>query len=471
MTEAKKIYVLDTNILISDPEAIFSFKDSLIAITIFSLEELDKIKSETNERAFNARKTIRTLDLLRAKGSLELGVDIGNNSVFKVILYCKDCKEKASKFVYNLENIDNKILLLAKCLEKEGYEVIFVSKDINARVKSGLINIKSQDYIQEKLSQENIYKGWIRLKVPSSELKKNNPEALKEIEKDLTVNQFIVLESQNNPLNYELYRYLGKSENSNISNFKNVKSSNLNLALEPKNVEQLMALELLLDDSIKLITLLGPAGTGKTFLALLAGLDQVLIKNNYSKILVSRPIIPLGPDIGYLPGDIQEKLLSWMQPVYDNMDFITHALGIKNFNKEGYNRNQRYKKNRYKEFENKSLFKNRVPTLDTLIRENKISLEAITYMRGRSIPYQYILIDEVQNLTAHEVKTLITRVGQGSKIILAGDPYQIDSLYLDFMNNGLVVTTNKFKGQSIFGSVYLQISERSELSKLAAEIL
>lgn len=482
MTDNKKLYILDTNVLISDPRSIYSFKDSLIAIPIFALEELDKIKAESSERAFNARSIIRTLDLLRLQGSLKSGIDIGNNTILKIIFLCPECQAKESDFIYDTKSIDNKILLLAQCLKDQGHEIEFISKDINARVKADIINIETHDYSKEALTQENIYKGWIRLSVPAIELKKAVPEILLNLEKEnkLLVNQFIVLESQNNPLNYELYRYLGNSENINAQRFKNIKSTNLNLALEPKNVEQLMALDLLLDESIKLVTLLGPAGTGKTFLVLLAGLDQVLIKNEYTKILVTRPIIPLGPDIGYLPGDIQEKLLSWMQPVYDNMDFIAHALGAKHsniyrdnnltFNKN----NQRYRKNnKYKDFENKdkNIFKNRFPTLDTLLRENKLSLEAITYMRGRSIPYQYILIDEVQNLTPHEVKTLITRVGQGSKIILAGDPYQIDSLYLDFMNNGLVTVTEKFKGQNIFGSVYLQTSERSELSRLAAEIL
>lgn len=483
MAETKKISILDTNVLISDPEAIYGFKDSIIAIPIFVLEELDNIKVESSERAFNARSIIRNLDLLRLKGSLKKGIDIGNNTILKIVFLCPDCKGKESQFPYDLNSIDNKILLLAKCFQEQGYNVEFISKDINARVKADIINIKTHDYSKVALTQENIYKGWIRLSIPAIELKKNTPDILLELEKDnkLTINQFIVLESQNNPLNYELYRYLGNSGNSNVPRFKNVKNASLNLPLEPKNVEQLMALDLLLDESIKLITLLGPAGTGKTFLVLLAGLDQILIKNEYTKMLVTRPIIPLGPDIGYLPGDIQEKLLSWMQPVYDNMDFIAHALGSKyghiyrdngrpSFNKIS---NRGHRSNSYKYFDNrdKNLFKNKFPTLDTLLRENKISLEAITYMRGRSIPYQYILIDEVQNLTPHEVKTLITRVGQGSKIILAGDPYQIDSLYLDFMSNGLVVTTDKFKGQSIFGSVYLQISERSELSKLAAEIL
>lgn len=480
MTLSNKVYILDTNVLAFDSQAIFNFEDGVVAIPIFVLEELDKFKSETSERAYNARTVIRSLDQLRSKGSLQSGVDLDNGSKLKIVFICDECEAKNFALEQNI--VDNKILLLANCLLKKGFDVKFVTKDINARVKADVLGIDSQDYLKNSVTKENLYRGWIRVSVPAIELKRDLPEELLRLEAEnlLTVNQFVILESQHNPFNYVVYRYLGQDK---PAKFKVVKAPNLNLPLEPKNVEQLMALDLLLDDSIKLVTLLGPAGTGKTFLTLLAGLDKVLIKSEYEKILVTRPVIPLGPDIGYLPGDIQEKLLSWMQPVYDNMDFIAHSLnaryssiykeeepyqGFGTGNVGNNNKRRRHGKDKSK---TTNIFPKRVPPLEVLLRENKISLEAITYMRGRSIPYQYILIDEVQNLTPHEVKTLITRVGQGSKIILAGDPYQIDSLYLDFMSNGLVVTTNKFKGHSIFGSVYLQISERSELSRLAGELL
>ena len=231
-----------------------------------------------------------------------------------------------------------------------------------------------------------------------------------------------------------------------------------------------MALDLLFDDNVQFVTLFGPAGTGKTFLALLAGLHKVLVEDAYEKILVSRPVVPLGRDIGYLPGTIEEKLRSWMLPIYDNMEFIVHSVHsgrhVEEVGHEQENNNKRKKKKRHDSREATGL-----RPLDELTHHGKLSLEAITYMRGRSIPYQFILIDEVQNLTPHEVKTLISRAGTGSKIILAGDPYQIDSPYLDFSSNGLVVTSERFKGQPVFGTVYLETSERSELSKLAGELL
>ncbi|MCL5436643.1 MAG: PhoH family protein [Candidatus Dependentiae bacterium] len=232
-----------------------------------------------------------------------------------------------------------------------------------------------------------------------------------------------------------------------------------------------MACDLLFDDEVQLVTLFGPAGTGKTFLALVAGLHKLLIEHEYKKVLVARPVEPLGRDIGYLPGDIQEKLYSWMQPVRDNMDFIMykaqsqHERGAYDEGEE--RQEEKHEKGRRRRRDSRW----KIPSLEELTRTDRVSLEAIAYMRGRSIPDQYILIDEVQNLTPREVKTLITRVGEGSKIILAGDPYQIDSPYLDFSSNGLVISSEKFKGQQLVGTVFLDKSERSELSTLAAQLL
>jgi PhoH-like ATPase len=222
---------------------------------------------------------------------------------------------------------------------------------------------------------------------------------------------------------------------------------------------------------VEFVTLFGPAGTGKTFLALLAGLHKVLTEDSYEKMLISRPVVPLGRDIGYLPGDVKEKLHSWMLPIYDNMEFIVHSsMGSRQQEQQQEEEEFHGGKKKHRR-ERQKQAKSGIMPLDELVYRGKISMEAITYMRGRSIPYQYILIDEAQNLTPHEVKTIVSRVGQGSKIILAGDPYQIDSPYLDFSSNGLVTSSEKFKGQSLFGSVYLQTSERSQLSQLANNLL
>lgn len=461
----KPIYILDTNVLLYDPEAIFGFKQGIVGIPVEVLEELDKFKSDASQRGYNCRVVIRHLDLLRTTGSLRDGVKLENGGELRVVFDGDKSEECLIPFKDRI--VDNRILLSTFCLKLKGYDVKFVSKDINARVKADVLDIETFDYVKESLPQGQVYKGWRVIKVPVVQLKKDFPEELKKLAESgsLYVNEYVILESQHNPFNYRLFRYLSNGL------FKSVDDIPLKWSLKPKNVQQLMALDLLLDPDIQLVSLIGPAGTGKTFLALLAGLHQVLIEHRYEKILVSRPVIPLGPDIGYLPGDMQEKLFSWMQPVYDNMEFIIHHANTGQFlvQSEEQPREARFYKGRKPR--NKKLITQFIPSLNDLIRDRRVSLEAITYMRGRSIPYQFIIIDEVQNLTPHEVKTLITRVGEGSKIILAGDPHQIDSAYLDFSSNGLVVATDKFKGQSIFGVVYLETSERSELSRIAGELL
>ncbi|HJZ23364.1 MAG TPA: PhoH family protein [Candidatus Babeliales bacterium] len=470
----KKIYILDTNVLIYDPNSIFEFKNTHIGIVITVLEELDIYKDEQSERGYNTRVFIRKLDVLRHRGSLKDGVLLDNGSTLQIFFPPEGTYEK----VVNKPDIDHIILETARALQESGYELFFVSKDISARVKADLLGINAVDYIKEKLDEKHFYKGWVTLDVPAIQLKKDHPEELAEYknQEKLIINEFVCLRSQHNPVNYRLFRYLGGET------FKSVYNPNLQWGLEARNVQQLMALDLLLDPSIHFVSLIGPAGTGKTFLTLLAGLHQVLVTNCYQKILISRPVIPLGPDIGYLPGDIQEKLLSWMQPVYDNMELILHATSTKRHldflaeqdqNRWGkHERSHKYdKKRKFGRDKKERKAPGQLGTIEQLADMGKISLEAITYMRGRSIPYQFIFIDEVQNLTPHEVKTLITRVGVDSKIVLSGDPFQIDSPTLNFSSNGLIIATDRFKGQSIFGSVYLEQSERSELSRLAGSLL
>ena len=507
----QKLYILDTNVLIHDPNSPFSFAGVTVGIPAIVLEELDQFKSEMTDRGRNAREVVRRLDSLRIKGCLKNGVKLDNDSTIKILFL--DSDYTTSMAPLSRDNGDNQILLTALSMKDKGHNVVFISKDINARVKADVVNLKAEDYSCGSVAEYDVYKGWRTYKVSSGQLKKDFPEELKEIEQEkLLINEFVLLESNHNNYNYRLFRYLGSNK------FKPVFMPKLKWPLEAKNAQQLMALDLLMDENVPFISLVGPAGTGKSFLALLAGLDQVLTREIYEKILVSRPVIPLGADIGYLPGDIQEKLHSWMQPVYDNMDLIVHSAAIKrhlankkeknNLEYTPYNLNEdnieHYNDYVSPEIDDEKITKrkqfldshsnshnsngngngkknrngkhhgsrqSRLRSLDDLINSGKFSLEAITYMRGRSIPYQYIFIDEAQNLTLHEVKTLVSRVGEGSKIILAGDPYQIDSPYLDFSSNGLTVASNKFKGQSIFGTVFLEVSERSELSRLATELL
>lgn len=474
-----KMYVVDTNVLLHDPRSLFSFHGALVGVPIMVLEELEKFKRETSGRGKNAREAVRYLDQLREKGNLSQGVPVEGGGMVRVLF----APEHAlADFPLDTKIMDNEILMTAAYYQKD-YEVRFISKDLNARVKADVIGLPAEDYLKGYVPQDEFYKGWVRVSVPSVQLKQEIPDALKEMAKanPFIVNEYILVESQHNPFNYRVFRFVGGQRQ-----FIPVNPPKLNWPIEPRNPQQLMALDALLDPSLDFVTLLGPAGTGKTFIALLAGLYEVLTSEVYKKLLVSRPVIPLGPDIGYLPGDVQEKLHTWMQPIFDNLEVIIGAVNKSRYEQhqgqdeqEDYNGNgnnhgngngkNEHKKNKkaHRGKEKRSFY----GTVNDLIHHDKLSLEAITYMRGRSIPYQFILFDEVQNMSTHEVKTLISRVGQGSKIVMCGDPSQIDSPYLDFSSNGLVVGSDKFKGQSLFATVYLETSERSALSSLASELL
>jgi PhoH-like ATPase len=459
--DSKKIYVLDTNILIQDPMAMFTFKGARVGIPSAVLEECDHLKKEGTERGRNAREAVRQLDMLREKGALNEGVKLENGTIVQILLPSLD----APKIPFSLDKEDNKILQTAFDLKEKGYDVDFISKDLNARIKAGALGITSENYLKEFISEEEFYKGWIRLRVPAGQLRSENIAVLTAMTKkyEFAYNEFVLIENEEDPKDFRIFRYRNDGE------LTEVIDPALLWPLHTRNPQQAMALDLMLDHDVQLITLIGPAGTGKTFLTLLAGLYQILVQSDYEKMLIARPVIPLGKDIGYVPGTIEEKLHAWMLPIYDNMEFIIHEINAHTQFAERemiYGRRKGKGRKQHREIASSSL-----APLDELIYQKKVSLEAITYMRGRSIPYQFILIDEAQNLTAHEIKTLVSRAGEGSKIILAGDPYQIDTPYLDFSNNGLIYTAEKFRGQKLFGSVFLEISERSELSKLAGELL
>jgi PhoH-like ATPase len=456
----EKMYVLDTSVLLEDANVVHAFPHQHIGIPIMVLEELDRIKSEPSYRGRNAREVIRIFDALRGQGSLRDGVALDNGATLQVLVPQQNGK------TYTLgqsgQDVDNMILGTALMMRDQGWDVELLSKDINLRVKADVMGVKSADYKADIVNEQTVYKGYTTLEVSPTQLRKDMPDDLREAHKQhpFTPNEFVMLHSGSNMYNVRLFRYIGNNQ------FKPVEGVDLKWSLQPRNIQQRMALDLLFDPDIKLVTLIGPAGTGKTFLALVAALHEVLIKEAYEKILVTRPIVPLGHDIGYLPGDVREKIQMWMQPIYDNMDYIVHAahaserqMGV--YHDEGFE----HRKGKHRRQDGS------LPTLDELINAHRVSMEAITYMRGRSIPYQFIIIDEVQNLTPHEVKTLISRVGEGSKVVLTGDQYQIDAHHLDFSNNGLVVTSERFKGQHLFGTMFLETTERSELSRLAAQLL
>ncbi len=494
---SNKIFLLDTNVLIYDTSAIYNFGDHTVAIPLVVLEELDGIKSESSERGQAARAVVRELDSLRNRGSLQDGVALEEGGLVKIVFFPRNELPDTNLF---LDVADNEIILTALGMLKKGFDIVFITKDLNARVKADALGVPTQDYSKDAVPREHIYRGWRAIDVSANELKKVKLETVHSLVEDhmneqahnaeqeeeenshqrqtvippLVPNEFVFLRSPHAEWNSRLFRYLGYKK------FKEVTAPTLQWPIKPKNPQQLMTLDLLFDPDVKLISLIGPAGTGKTFLALVSGLQQV-INDEYRRVLATRPVVPLGPDIGYLPGDIQEKLRGWMQPMYDSIDILAHASSIGQHMEQVHEQTRSGSKERSKHpFRKGEKRKEQSPrpvensgfaSLDQLINAGKVSLEAITYMRGRSIPFQYILIDEVQNLTPHEVKTLVSRAGEGTKLVLAGDPFQIDSPYLDVSTNGLVVTTNKFIGQPLFGAVFLETSERSELSRLAGELL
>jgi len=464
-----RIFILDTNVLLHDANSLLAFKGVVVGIPFVVLEELDAFKKESAEKGRNAREVIRMLDHLRAKGCLSLGVALENDSaILKVFPNPPKVEfETENQKGYGLK--DNLIIQTVRNLVNEGNTVTLVSKDINARVKADALGLDAEDYTKGKVSVESFYKGWSRIALPSLDLKNLSAKKTLSFMEDREVwpNEFFIFESENNPQNYRLFRYLGGT------NVKEVDTIKIMHTFEARNIQQLMTLDLLMDDSVKIVTLLGPAGTGKTFLALLVGLYKVATLHQYRKLLVSRPVIALGADVGYLPGELQEKLRYWMQPVYDNIEFIYSQLFQTNESLFGsIEQKKKFKKfDRQQQPQAKPATAEEAHVIERLVQKGMLSLEAITYMRGRSIPYQFVFIDEVQNLTPHEVKTIVSRAGEGTKVVLAGDPYQIDSPFLDFTSNGLTVTTEKLKQESLFGSVFLETSERSELAKLAAEKL
>ena len=436
----QKTFVLDTNVLLHNAEAINVFADNKVVLPIEVLEELDEFKKDTDEKGRNARQVIRMLDRLKRKGKLGKGVPLDNGGVLQIISD-KDYKQ-LEHLGLDIRLVDNRILMCAYLLQKTGEKVIFVSKDINIRVKADAIGLRSMDFEKQTVNFEEIYRGWRELVVEKSKISQFEKSGSINLEGNFFHNEFIFLKESNSSDSGILTRYDAAGKKALRLKYAGVPIYDI----KPRNIQQLMALELLLDDSVNLVSLIGMAGTGKTLLALAAGLVKVVQLNSFNRILVSRPIMPLGRDIGYLPGTKEEKLESWMEPIFDNLEYLLYINKQKGKTK-------------------------RLITTKELMTNGLLQLEALTYMRGRSIPLQFIIIDEAQNLTPHEIKTVVSRVGSGSKMVLTGDPYQIDSPYLDSSSNGLVYCAEKMKGQSIFGHVMFVKTERSQLASLAASIL
>ncbi len=440
-----RTYVLDTNVLLQDPQAIFSFEEHEVVIPAIVLEEVDSKKRNMDELGRNARETSRIIERFRENGELYKGVDLPRGGLFRIELNHRSFSKLEDIFLERTN--DNRILAVALNLQLEmkekhlDREVVLVSKDILMRIKADALGIKAEDFLNERaVKEDTIYDGYQEWLVDADVLDafyQDGKVAIpKEKQEYVYSNEFIVMK---NVLNRS-QSAVGIVRQSKQVIEKCLFQTENAWGVTPRNVQQVMAFELLFRKDIELITMIGKAGTGKTLLALATGLMQVEDLGLYKKMLVARPVVPLGKDIGYLPGEKEEKLKPWMQPIYDNLEFLFDV--------------------------------KKSEDLDRILSGiGSIQVEALTYIRGRSIPEQLILIDEAQNLTKHEVKTILTRVGEGSKVILIGDPQQIDHPYLDEYNNGLVHVVEKFKTDPLSGHVKLLKGERSSLAQLAADLL
>jgi len=436
-----KHFVLDTNVLIHDPRAIFQFADNEVVIPIFVLEEVDQFKKEASERGRNAREVARLLDGLREKGGrLSDGIPLPETGGR---LRVASAARSVPTTLRESQIADHLILMVAldvRDLGKDG-PTIFVTKDVNLRIRADALGLTSMDYEAEQIDIDELYSGMTELPVPGADVDAFYAQGTLPLsENALKSNQYVLLRDRDNPSHSAIGRFDGTAKK--LVPLRKLRDGVW--GIRPRNKEQHCALDLLLCDDIKLVTLIGKAGTGKTMLALAAGLQKVVEEQLYSKMLVSRPIFPLGRDVGYLPGDIEEKLNPWMQPIYDNVEYLM-----------GLSKQERGKGRSYQE----------------LIDLGYIEIEPLTYIRGRSIPNQFIIVDEAQNLTPHEVKTIITRVGEQTKVVLTGDPYQIDNPYVDATSNGLTTVVEKFKGEPVAGHVTLSKGERSALAELASNVL
>ncbi len=429
--------VLDTNVILFDALAIMKFQEADIHIPLSVIEEVDRFKRDPGENGRNARQFSRFVDLLREKGSLAKGVQLDNSQT--IVHINADSSVEGLPRDLDLEKADNRILATAIILQKQNPEikVELVTKDINLRIKADVLGVVAKDYEPEGNSDEAMYEGYQELTL--------SPDKIDQFYKDkryvpdvkLYANQYVIMKDQSNPNHSAIGRY-SQAEKAIVPLFSGADSI---WGITARNAEQSFALDCLMNDEILFVSLVGKAGTGKTLLAIAAGLHKTLDEGRFHRLLVSRPIFPMGRDIGYLPGDIEQKLNPWMQPIFDNVEFLMGA------DKKAAGRAQE------------------------LINQGMLNIEPLTYIRGRSIPKQYLIVDEAQNLTPHEIKTIITRAGRETKVILTGDVYQIDNPYVDSANSGLTYAVEKFKGHPIAAHVTLTKGERSELAELAANIL
>jgi PhoH-like ATPase len=433
-----KNYILDTNVLLHDPNSLYRFKDNCVLIPIEVIEEIDRFKRESTELGQNARTVSRNLDSLRQKGHLNKGVKLENGGRLRILVH--DGAESRPAFLSN--TVDSRIVALALTIQKAEPKspAILVTKDINLRIKADSLGLEAEDYESDRVPLTELYSGMIELTITPEKMSRFRMES----ELDLNgngkyfPNEYCTLTEAGNPKRTALT----KVDPTGTKLVPIMDCRDGVWGIKPRNREQHFAFDALLDDRIKLVTLMGKAGTGKTLMAMAAGLKRTVLDREFRRLVVARPTVTMGRELGFLPGTLEEKLNPWMQPIHDALELLSDL-----------NMGSDHRRS------------------TDLMRSGTIVVEALSYIRGRSIAHQFMVIDEAQNLTPLEVKTIITRVGQATKIIFTGDPYQIDNPYVDSTSNGFNYIISKFREQAIAAHIELQKGERSELAELAANIL
>ena len=441
------VYVLDISVLLYTPDAIFDFPMKEVLLPVSILDALEPLRQDLGEKGRVANLVSKILDECRQLGNLVEGVSLPNGGKLRIEL--ADPETEAIPFSFNSRNPSNRILAVAWLLSRENKDVVFVSRDENLRTKANALNVPTISYQGRMRDDSNLYSGIHHCEVSKKKLRNLNQQSfisMEEVQSELNENikffpnQGLLLNNPEVPEEDVLAIY-----NQSKNKFLTVSKEQGVWGIRPRNLEQRLALALLVDPNISIVTLSGKAGTGKTLLALAVGLQQMMVDNIYSRMLVSRPIFPMGRDLGFLPGDTQEKLSPWMQPIFDNLELLINNTSEKKSSK----------RDSYQE----------------LMERGMLVVEPLTYIRGRSIPNQHMIVDEAQNLTPHEMKTIVSRAGDGTKIVLTGDPNQIDNTDVNLSSNGLSTLVERFKGSQLAGHVRFTSVERSALAELAANVL
>ena len=441
------VYVLDISVLLYTPDAIFDFPMKEVLLPVSILDALEPLRQDLGEKGRVANLVSKILDECRQLGNLVEGVSLPNGGKLRIEL--ADPETEAIPFSFNSRNPSNRILAVAWLLSRKNKDVVLVSRDENLRTKANTLNVPTISYQGRRRDDSNLYSGIHHCEVSKKKLRNLNQQSfisIEEVKSELDENikffpnQGLLLNNPEVPEEDVLAIY-----NQSKNKFLTVSKEQGVWGIRPRNLEQRLALALLVDPNISIVTLSGKAGTGKTLLALAVGLQQMMVDNIYSRMLVSRPIFPMGRDLGFLPGDTQEKLSPWMQPIFDNLELLINNTSEKKSSK----------RDSYQE----------------LMERGMLVVEPLTYIRGRSIPNQHMIVDEAQNLTPHEMKTIVSRAGDGTKIVLTGDPNQIDNTDVNLSSNGLSTLVERFKGSQLAGHVRFTSVERSALAELAANVL